>query len=241
MANFNTHLVVSSTASGLVATGLMNAQIATPKEVLLYFGMGTLGGLLPDLDSDNATILRVLFGTLAVLFSFLIMFSQADRLSLAELVVLWLASFVILHFLGLKIFTSLTKHRGMFHSIPAAVLFGLIMTVFCYYLLEFDDLLSWMCGSFVSLGYFSHLVLDELFSVDLANKKIKRSFGTALKFANPKQLNTTILVYLAIIITLIFAPSPARFLDTMQRQVTLNAFRERLLPHNGWFRDLLNR
>ena len=57
MANFNTHLIVASTASGLTATGLMGAGVAEPREVLLYFSAGTLGGLLPDLDSDNSILL----------------------------------------------------------------------------------------------------------------------------------------------------------------------------------------
>jgi hypothetical protein len=33
----------------------------------------------------------------------------------------------------------------------------------------------------VGIGYLTHLVLDEFYSVDLFNRKIKRSFGTALK------------------------------------------------------------
>jgi hypothetical protein len=33
----------------------------------------------------------------------------------------------------------------------------------------------------VGIGYLTHLVLDELYSVDLLNSRVKRSFGTALK------------------------------------------------------------
>ncbi len=33
----------------------------------------------------------------------------------------------------------------------------------------------------VTIGYIVHLVLDEIYSVDLKNRKIKKSFGTALK------------------------------------------------------------
>ena len=40
----------------------------------------------------------------------------------------------------------------------------------------------------VILGFLSHLLLDEMFSVDLRGTRIKRSFGTAMKFWAPVAL-----------------------------------------------------
>jgi hypothetical protein len=37
----------------------------------------------------------------------------------------------------------------------------------------------------LAAGYLSHLVLDEIYSVDVRNVRIKSSFGTALKFWGP--------------------------------------------------------
>jgi hypothetical protein len=56
MADFKTHLVVASTLSGVLAIGTLVAGVATPKETLVYFCAGTIGGVLPDLDSDHARL-----------------------------------------------------------------------------------------------------------------------------------------------------------------------------------------
>ena len=53
MADFKTHLTVASIASSIAATMLFAATVATPQEVLLYFVLGVVGGLLPDIDSDS--------------------------------------------------------------------------------------------------------------------------------------------------------------------------------------------
>ncbi|MFP3830603.1 hypothetical protein, partial [Pseudomonas sp. SIMBA_021] len=42
---------------------------------------------------------------------------------------------------------------------------------------------AWLTGGCILLGGFIHLLLDEIYSVDLSNVEIKRSFGSALKVA----------------------------------------------------------
>jgi len=113
MANFNTHLIVASTVSGMGAVGLLGAGVAEPKEVMLYFSAGTLGGLLPDLDSDNSVLLKLLFSFFAVLFSFLAMFTQAKQFTIAELLILWLVCFLIFYFGVFALFKRFTVHRGV--------------------------------------------------------------------------------------------------------------------------------
>ena len=56
-----------------------------------------------------------------------------------------------------------TVHRGMFHSLPAAVIFGEI----AFLLAPSDDLgpKLFMAGAVV-VGFLSHLLLDEIYSVD---------------------------------------------------------------------------
>jgi hypothetical protein len=44
-----------------------------------------------------------------------------------------------------------------------------------------EPALSWLAGGFALLGYLTHLVLDEIASVDLLGNRVKRSFGTAIK------------------------------------------------------------
>ena len=51
MANFKTHVSVAAALSGVLATGFLAAGVAAPKDVWLYFAMGTVGGVLPDIDA----------------------------------------------------------------------------------------------------------------------------------------------------------------------------------------------
>ena len=56
----------------------------------------------------------------------------------------------------------ITVHRGMFHSLPTMAIFGEIT-----YLLvsSGSDRLRWFLAGGVMAGYFSHLLLDEIYSV----------------------------------------------------------------------------
>ena len=54
MANFKTHVSVAAALSGVLATGFLAARVAEPKDVWLYFAMGTVGGILPDIDADHS-------------------------------------------------------------------------------------------------------------------------------------------------------------------------------------------
>jgi hypothetical protein len=73
-----------------------------------------------------------------------------------------------------------TVHRGMFHSIPALLIFTGLAFLICgstnLHLRYFKA-----CGVFI--GVFSHLMLDEIYSIEWAGGRwrFKKSFGTALK------------------------------------------------------------
>jgi membrane-bound metal-dependent hydrolase YbcI (DUF457 family) len=77
------------------------------------------------------------------------------------------------------LFQRMTVHRGIFHSIPAILIFTELVYLYMFRL-PFDQRLVVTAAGFA--GIFSHLLLDEIYSVDLENKRLKRSFGTALAF-----------------------------------------------------------
>jgi len=52
----------------------------------------------------------------------------------------------------------------------------------------------WLNGVFIALGFIIHLVLDELYSVDLSNARVKNSFGTALKLFSHNNLTASALM-----------------------------------------------
>jgi hypothetical protein len=184
MASFRTHLAVS--------TGL---GIAYGGGALYFWGMdmptalgaaflAAASGMLPDLDSDSGVPARMLFGAASVIVP-LILLRRLLRFYHLPIEQLLLALFAI-HFLvryGVAFaFKKLTVHRGMFHSVPAMLICGLVTFLLYHDPVPFFRV--YLAGAVV-LGFLSHLVLDELWSVNLAGISLKQSAGTALKFFSP--------------------------------------------------------
>ena len=65
---------------------------------------------------------------------------------------------------------------------------------------------SWFYGLFLFGGALVHLALDELYSVNLSNMRMKRSSGTAMKFYQPKDKWWYLLLYTLLAILVYFAP-----------------------------------
>ncbi|MCP4052348.1 MAG: hypothetical protein GY739_04630, partial [Mesoflavibacter sp.] len=61
-------------------------------------------------------------------------------------------------------------------------------------------------GGFILIGGLIHLLLDEIYSVDLSNVTIKRSFGTALKIADFDNKLITLASIIAIAALIYVAP-----------------------------------
>ena len=235
MANFKTHVSVAAALSGVMATGFLVAGVATPKDVWLYFAMGTVGGILPDIDADHSIPGRMFFSFFALVVAFFMLFSRAGVFSIVELSLLWVATYVVVRHVIFKLFARFSVHRGVFHSLLAAVFFGFLTTSLTYHLFRLSALGAWMSGLFVSVGYMIHLVLDEIYSVDLTGARVKRSFGTALKLISADVKATTCLV-LATIVVFLTTPSAERFVHTVLNFDTYKSIKGQLLPKAGWFR-----
>jgi hypothetical protein len=86
---------------------------------------------------------------------------------------------------------TISVHRGMFHSVPAMLISGLAV-----YLAYGSPLMSvrLLLAGGVMIGFFSHLLLDEIYAVDFNGVRIKlNSFaGSAIKFVSPSMLATTV-------------------------------------------------
>jgi len=236
MADFRTHVAVASTISGVLAIGTMVAGVATPKEVVLYFCAGSIGGVLPDIDSDHTIPVQILFSVLAVGLAFMSVFSRADTFSLVELTILWLVVHLFVRHVLYRIFAKFTVHRGIIHSQLAALFFLLLSAAVAYHLFGLGTVSSWLLGCFVALGYMIHLVLDEIYSVDITGARIKKSFGTALKFASLEEPKTS-LAFAAATVLLFFTavPAPGDFVHALDSQRTLASVHERFLPKDRWF------
>ena len=182
MANFQKHLS-TSVALGAAYGTLGHLQYGLPlPSCMLSAGLCTIAGLLPDLDSDNGVILRESLALTAAVAPML-MLQRLRELGLPqETIVLSSGLIYIIIRFGLgEMLKRCTVHRGMWHSIPAAAIAALII----YYLCACPEVNSrlFKAGA-VFVGYIWHLLLDEIFAFEttMGRLRVKKSFGTALKF-----------------------------------------------------------
>jgi hypothetical protein len=205
MASFRGHLAFS-TLLGAGYTGLALGQGMDWGPAVLGGGLTMLGGMLPDLDSDSGVPVRELFGLSAALVPLLLAPRlHADGLTPERMLVIMAGLYLAIRYPLAWLFKRYTVHRGMFHSIPGMAIAGL-----CVYLLYHGPsfLVRMYLAGGVMLGFLSHLVLDELYAVDLMGVRIRlnRFAGSALKLASKSWLATGLtylilggLVYLALL------------------------------------------
>jgi hypothetical protein len=195
LAEFKTHVTVSLFASGTAATWLLLAGRATEPEVMICFLLGGLGGVLPDLDADDSLIHALIFNALALSVSFLMIFELSQGHSLLQLLMIWMLTFLVIKYPLAYAFSKFTRHRGLLHSLPAGLLLLMLLAVFCQRILEFDARRAWLYAVFPAGGFIIHLLLDELYSLNVLGFKAKRSLGTAIKFYSKDNILLSLLLY----------------------------------------------
>ena len=236
MANFRTHVTVAAVGSGLLSTVCLGAGVASPGEVISLSVVGTLGGILPDIDSDHSSPIKILFTVLGFVTAFLVVFAHVEQYSTLELWLLWLLVYVFIRYPVWLVFSRFTVHRGIFHSLAAGLFFGLLMTNLSYVVFACSPLFAWIIGTFVCCGYTLHLLLDELFSVDFMSTRIKRSFGTALKVIDYGNLGTSAAMVGAVCLLYLLAPDAGSFADIFLNEETYQNMYSRFWPRAGLFR-----
>ena len=209
MANFATHLNVAAFVSGSVAVLFHYNGLCSKEEAFLCFFAGSIGGILPDIDHDKSTPVRIMEFFFSNLIAFLVISKYIGKFPVLNLVLIWLLSYLATSVLFV-FFKKITKHRGMIHSVPAALLAWFLTSILSYYYFNFDIEKSYLVGFFVFLGYITHLVLDEIFSVDLLGNRIKKSFGSALKICS-KNSKINLFFYSALILSFLFLPHKKEF------------------------------
>lgn len=223
MANFNTHLNVATVITGLSAAVLLSAGHINLNSALWLWFLGTIGGLLPDIDSDNSTSLDALFNLFALSAVLLVVrYITAEgftQISFIELIIIPLLVYAMMRYLIRPIFEKITVHRGSCHSLLFLLFVALLTTHIVWRITpqasEQVILIAWLSGGFILIGGLIHLLLDEICSVDLSNARIKRSFGTALKLAEFKNKTLTLLTIIAIAALGYTAPSTNETINTL--------------------------
>lgn len=184
MAGFRTHITVSG-ACGITYGGFAVQPLGFTTEAgFLAAGVTAVGGMLPDLDSDSGIPVRELFGLAAAVIPLMFVRRMMHAgMSMEGILAAMLFTYAVIRYGAANAFKRFTVHRGMYHSVPAMLVAGL-----CVYLAYHSPdrgvraLLA--CG--VMIGFLSHLVLDEVYSVDWrgVKPKLKASAGSAFKFGS---------------------------------------------------------
>jgi membrane-bound metal-dependent hydrolase YbcI (DUF457 family) len=204
MAGFKTHITVSSLLGvGYGGTACFMCGVPWPT-CALAAGLCGVSGMLPDIDSDSSTPQResMAFASAAVPMMLLHRF-QHWGMTPEMTILAGAAVYLLIRFGAAALLQLYTVHRGMFHSLPAAAVFGEL----AFLLASGDDLrLRIFTAAAVTIGYLSHLLLDEIWSVEWAHGlRLKSSFGTALKlFGHGTWSNVSVYAKLAILTALIF-------------------------------------
>lgn len=230
MANFSTHLAIGTVVSGATAAACSSGGLVTANQAISGFLIGTIGSLLPDLDSDNSTIVKLVFSLFGIVAAIAFSVKYFTRYSIVELLLIWTFIYYLFTMGVGWLFKSRTRHRGLFHSIPAMLLFGFLTAILFHKGLKSGPVVALVYGLFMMVGYVTHLALDEVFSVDLANAAIKSSFGSAIKLFDTKNWIGTILIWLLVLVSAAALPNPQLLWLKMKQNQTVSKIKQDLLP-----------
>ncbi len=219
MANFPTHINIAAAVSGIGAIELYHLELFDANTAFLSFIVGTIGGILPDIDHSIAIPIKIMKYIFSNLLAFITVMRFIDLYPIYFMPLFWGAGFLTA-FLLFFIFNKITTHRGMFHSIPAAVVFMFLGVLFFKYYVGFNIVKSYYLGIFIFLGYITHLILDEIFSVDLAGARLKKSFGTALKLWN-SDTKSSVAVYVVAFLLFYLLPKKEYMIYIFKRFINV--------------------
>lgn len=214
MAGFKTHITMS-TAVG-TAYGAAGFMHGIPLESsMLATGLCSVSGILPDLDSDSGVPYRESVAFISA-FIPLLLVQRFQHLGWDRETIVLACSliYIFVRFVVADMFRRYTVHRGMWHSLPAAASVGLLT-----FLITDDQNLRlrvYWSGAAVA-GFVTHLVLDEIYSVDFRGVRLKKSFGTAVKVWSTRGWWPNISTYAKLILLGLLAWGDPMLMDYVDR------------------------
>ncbi len=241
MANYATHIAVGTVVSGALATLTLAADVIGPESLVAVTLAGVAGSILPDIDLRDSRASSILFSGIGVFASFCVLFLCAPHFSVVELWVLWLGSLIFVRYGMHAFFHYFAVHRGIWHSLLAAAFCGGLTIVLFKDVLGQHSGVAWLGGGFMVIGYLVHLLLDEMYSVDFMDNRLKQSFGTALKLFDGARPATSLAMLAAAVIVFMAAPSPQPFLTAVASKDLWIGLNGRLLPQDRWFGGIADR
>lgn len=201
MAGYREHITVSGLLGGAYGIAAVVLGHYSYVQGAIAAVLAWIAGMLPDLDSESGRPVKELFGVVGALAPLMVlqhvhtMGVTGDRAMLFSLV-----AYGLVKYGGAFVLARVTVHRGMFHSIPA-LLIACEVAFLAYY--SPDLRVRLLMAIAVGVGFLSHLVLDEMYSVqwDGVRVRLKTSSGTALKFFGPDAIPNGITMALLMLLT----------------------------------------
>ena len=202
MADFKTHITGSTLVGVAYGYWGVTQQGMSIENALIAGGLCSVSGMLPDLDSESGIPLREtsMFASAVVPMLMIERFRDLglshESMALAAMLI-----YIAIRFVGVEFFKRYTVHRGMWHSLPAAAVAGLLAYLVMPCPTEGVRIFKSMA---VVVGFMVHLILDEIWSIDVRRGfRLKKSFGTALKFfGNSTLANLSVYAKLGLLIYL---------------------------------------
>jgi membrane-bound metal-dependent hydrolase YbcI (DUF457 family) len=218
---FQVHITGSTIVGAGYAAAAWWIGDMPPMTCALAGGLCAVAGMMPDLDSGPGIPLKesVAFAAAVIPMMMLHRFHQMG-LPMEGMILAGAGIYLAIRFGMSWLLKHYAVHRGMFHSLPAALIAGQV--AFLAFSAE-DPLRRYFISSAVILGFLTHLVLDEIWSVKLGlfGPKVKKSFGTALKFYGTEAWSN-LLSYVLLIVLGLLASKDASLnerMHTMRQQV----------------------
>lgn len=223
MADFKTHVSVGAATGFTVAIISYNWNlIPNAYMAIIVFFATVIGSFLPDMDSDSGLPLKIIFSVYAYFMAAITLYwMHVAGANLPLKIFVPAASwYFVLKYLK-DIFMKNTSHRGIFHSVPAWIATFLI----CLFIASTTRLSlreQFVIAFAVSCGYLCHLILDELWSMNVVSEGLfgtkkytwteifhrhfgkKKSFGTALDLGfNQKEKIPGIIAWITVLVFIV--------------------------------------
>lgn len=203
MAGYRTHISVSG-ALGVVygaSAAYFFDSTFTPVQGALAGVLTWVAGMLPDVDSDSGKPVREVFGLLAAVTPFAMMGHLLEWGGNAEgAMLLAIAVYAAIRYGGSALLSKLSVHRGMFHSIPAMIIAADL--AFLAYKSD-SNVVKLLMAVGVALGFFSHLLLDEIYAVEWSGVRLKlnKFAGSAIKLTGNRLIPNVFTYSLLMVMT----------------------------------------
>ncbi len=188
MADFKTHVQVGA-GLGFVLSALAYAKswVSGLLVAIMVFFVTVIGSFLPDTDSDSSVPVKIIFTVYGYFFAgvVFVFFYRMKYGIIWSFVGAGLMYLIVSEVLS-RVFMKITRHRGIFHSLPALFL-SFLISFYLFGRLGVRPEDNFVLSLGVFLGYFSHLILDEVYSLKFITDEEgrsrighKRSFGSSL-------------------------------------------------------------